>query len=103
MKDALRNPLKFLMKYKWEIAPILVIVVAKLVLHATNFTEFPYYENDEATYAIRALSFREDDTARVVSKLIASDIPFDKRDDRVVVPADAAMGVTIAFSQASQA
>ena len=44
-----------------------------------------------------------DDTAAVVAKLIVSDIPFDKRDERVVVPASAAMGVTIVFSQSAKA
>ncbi len=51
---------RFLKKHRRELLPILVIVIFKILLHGINFTEFPYYENDEATYAIRSLAFLED-------------------------------------------
>lgn len=44
-----------------------------------------------------AIEFAVEDATRVVATLIESDIAFERRGDRVVVPASAAMGVTIAF------
>lgn len=46
--------------HKADIALILVLVIVKLVLHGSNLTEYPYYENDEGTYTIRALTFARD-------------------------------------------
>lgn len=48
-----------------------------------------------------AIEFGVADMAAVVAKLIESDMPFAKRDGRVVVPARAAMGVTISFAQSA--
>ena len=59
LNDFLAFP-RFIWKHKRDFAPFVIIVIFKLLLHGDNFTEFPYYENDEATYSIRALSFAED-------------------------------------------
>ncbi|MFY0612669.1 MAG: VOC family protein [Hyphomicrobiaceae bacterium] len=46
-----------------------------------------------------AIEFAVDGIARGVATLIESDIAFERRGDRVIVPARAAMGVTIAFAE----
>lgn len=46
-----------------------------------------------------AVEFAVSDAAAVVARLIEGDIPFDRQGSRVVVPASAAMGVTISFVQ----
>ncbi len=50
-----------------------------------------------------AIEFDVEDTIRVVAKLIEKDIAFEKRGEMVVVPASAAIGVTIAFSRLGKA
>lgn len=54
---------------------------------------------DLVTPRFAAIEFVVKDQALMAAKLIESDIAFEKRDGRIVVPATAAMGVTLAFSQ----
>lgn len=49
-----------------------------------------------------AVEFDVEDPARVVAILIENDIAFEKRDEKIVVPAAAALGVAIVFSHATQ-
>ncbi|MBU2532563.1 MAG: VOC family protein [Alphaproteobacteria bacterium] len=46
-----------------------------------------------------AIEFDVEAVTRVVAKLIESDIPFGKRGDSIVVPAEHAMGVMLVFSE----
>ena len=50
-----------------------------------------------------AIEFHVEDSARIVAKLLESDMPYEEIGGRVVVPARAAMGVTLAFSGATKA
>lgn len=52
---------RFFVEDNWrDVLVVFALLILKLVLHGYRLTQYPYFENDEATYTLRSLAFLDD-------------------------------------------